>query len=624
MNLLKQGTPLNKLGTGVAGLVLVLVIVAAVNITLANLRVRVDLTEQKLFSLSHGTKQILATLPDDVVLKFYFSRSSSDVPIDLKTYARHVEDLLQEYRLAGHGRVILETYDPAPDSDAEEWAQRQGLEPMTISPFAPQVFFGLVAKCGSEEQCIPSLSPQDDPKLEFMITRTIARVAFPKKPVLGVMSSLPVLGPAASPMMMPNARDTGWIAFKELKETYDVRSVAAETDRIDPEISTLIVIHPKNLTTAALYAIDQFVLRGGRLIACVDPVSTMDTANEGNPMMMMGGSAPSTLGKLFDAWGVGFDTTKVVADLRAVTRLQGRGQVVECPTFLSVDPKGLNSDDLVNAQVRQVMLPFAGEFVDRTGGKVVFTPLITSSPGASCPIDAMGAQFATVPSIRSQFKPDGIGHVLAARLKGTFKTAFPHGPDAANTNSAPNQLVSGASTIVLFADTDFLADANCVRSVPVGFGMESYQPLNDNLTLFANAVEQLSGNEDLIGIRSRGSFNRPFTAVDELEYRAMLQWQAQEDQLTKKLEETRTQLQELQQQKSGSQKLLLSRQQQEAIERFRATEVDINRQLKEVRKSLRKDIDTLGVWVKTLNIAAIPLLVIIFGVVRNSLRRKRR
>lgn len=620
-----------RIGTGAAGLILVLVIVAAVCLILANLRVRVDLTQQRLFSLSSGTKQILAKLPDEVRLKFYFSRSSPDASVDLKAYARHVEDLLQEYRIAGHGKIVLETYDPQPDSDYEDAAQRDGVEPQPVPPYGQQLYFGLVAKCGSEAQALPAISPRDDARLEYDVTRLVSRVAFPKKPVIGVLSTLPVLGQPQNPMMMmqPQPRDEGWLAFRELKEDHDVRTVATDVDRIDPEIGTLIVFHPKSLAAKTLFAIDQFVLRGGRLIACVDPFSAVDQRNspETNPMMrMMGGGAPSTLGTLFETWGVGFDTGKVIADLHAVTRLQGQGQILESPTFLSVNPDGLNHDDVLMAQISRIMMPFAGSLVDRTGGKLAFTSLIASSPDASCPIDAMGAAFASVTSIGAQFKPDNMRHVLAARLKGTFKTAFPNGLPASEggqTNASPNQLVSGDSVVMIFADTDFLADENCVRMEPTLFGMQSIRPLNDNLALFANAVEQFSGREELIGLRSRGSFTRPFKVVDNLEARAMQVWQDKEKELSKELEDTRNQLQQLQRPEQGSQKMLLSREQQAAIERFRAQAARINLELKNVRKSLRKDIEDLGRWVKTIDIAAIPVLVVVFGVVRLSRRRRR-
>jgi ABC-type uncharacterized transport system involved in gliding motility auxiliary subunit len=238
----------------------------------------------------------------------------------------------------------------------------------------------------------------------------------------------------------------------------------------------------------------------------------------------------------------------------------------------------------------------------------------------------MGAQFATLSSVRAQFKPTGTRHVLAARLQGTFRTAFPNGAPAAEggaTNAAANRLVSGDSVVIVFADTDFLADENCVRNESIGFGLSSMRLIDDNLPLFANAVEQLAGRDELIGIRSRGSFQRPFAVVDDIEYRAMLQWQKQAEDLAKEEEEARNQIQELQKQKQGSQKQLFSREQQDAYDRFRARELEVKHELRAVNKNLRSDIETLGVWVKAVNIAAVPLLVIVFGVVRHNLRRRR-
>jgi ABC-type uncharacterized transport system involved in gliding motility auxiliary subunit len=616
----------SKIGTGAAGILLVAVIVVAANLILANARLRVDLTRERQYSLSDGTRRILSKMDRDVVLKFYFS-SSAELPVDLKTYARQVEDLLQEYRLASHGRLVVERYDPKPDSDAEERAEAEGLEPQTMNPFAPPVYFGLVAKCGSEAQAIPSLVSVEDNRLEYTLTRLVSRVLYPQKPVIGVLSSLPVLGTPMNPMMMmqQQPRDEGWVAFKMLKEDYDVRSVPPEAERIDPDINTLIVVHPKNLSDKTLFALDQFVLRGGRLLACVDPLSVVDSrSNPGNPMMqMMGGGAPSTLGKLFEAWGVGFDTARVVADLRGVTMLSSQGRVLESPTFLWLKSERMNRDDILTSPLSQVMLPFAGGLVDQTGGKLAFKPLLYSSKDASCLIDAMGAQFASVSSIRGQFKPDNQRHVLAARLSGAFRTAFPNGPEGTATNAAPDQLVKGNGTVMLVADTDFLYDENCVKPVNFGFGMQSYQPLNDNLTFFLNAVEQLSGREELLSLRARGSSKRTFQYVDELEQRAMRQWQVKEDELSKEQEATRKQIQELQQQKKGPQKLLLSREQQTALEQFRQKEMQIARQLKEVRKDLRSDIENLGVAVKTVNIATIPLLVVLFGIARVVVRRKR-
>ena len=621
----------SRIGTGAAGLAVLLVIIGAANLIIANLRLRIDLTGEKLYTLSEGSRKVLGKLENDVVLKFYFSSSSAEMPMGLKTYANQVQDLLKEYEIAGKGRVTLEAYDPKPDSDSEEWAQRYGIEPQQTNPFGQPVFFGLVAVSGETEQVIPGFNPRTETTLEYDITRLITRVAWPEKPVLGVMSSLSVLGAPQNPMMMMQRRqqpDQGWAAFKELRKDYTVREIKPDAEEIDADIKTLIVLHPKSLSDKTLFAIDQFVLRGGRLVACVDPFSVADfEANQQqNPMMMqMGGggqAGPSTLGKLFEAWGVGFDTAKVVADMSCSTKLNsGNGRVEDNPAFLSLAQVNMGKDDLLTAQLSSVMMPFAGAFSANTAKELTFTPLITTSKDNACLIDQMNAQFG-MGAMRAQLKPDGVQRVLAARLQGTFKTAFPNGIEGTGTNTVPNHLTSGTSTVMIFGDADFLNDRFCVQVMNSLFGAIA-QPINDNLTLFGNTVEQFAGREELIGVRSRGQFNRPFSKVDALEVKAMKKWQAEEERLEAALQETQQRLTELQQQKTGKERLILSKEQQSELEQFRKTQADTRKQLKEVRKNLNREIESLGLTLKVVNIALIPLLVIVFGLYRGFQRKKR-
>jgi len=623
---------LSRFGTGLAGLLVLLVIIGAANLIIANLRLRVDLTAERLYTLSTGSKQVLGKLENDVTLKFYFSASSAEMPMGLKTYANQVQDLLKEYELAGKGRVALEAYDPKPDSDSEEWAQRYGIEPQQTNPFGQPVYFGLVAVCGETEAVIPGFNPRTEATLEYDITRLITRVAWPEKPVIGVLSSLSVLGAPQNPMMMMRRQqqDQGWTAFRELRKDYTVREIQADAEAIDADIKALIVVHPKNLEDKALFAIDQFVLRGGRLIVCVDPfnIADFEANQQQNPMMMqMGGgqAGPSTLGKLFDAWGVTFDTAKIAADLSAATKLNsGNGRVEDNPAFLSLGTPNMAKDDLLTAQLSQVMLPFAGALSANTPKEITFTPLITTSKDNACLVDQMNAQFG-MSAMRAQLKPDGAQRTLAARLQGTFKTAFPDGLStngtAAATNAAPAHLTSGTSTVMLFGDADFLNDRFCVQVMNSLFGQVA-QPINDNLTLFGNTVEQFAGREELIGVRSRGQFNRPFVKVDQLEVKAMKQWQAEEERLEAALQETQQRLADLQQKKSGNERLILSKEQQAELEQFRKTQAETRKQLKEVRKSLNKDIERLGLSLKVVNIALLPLLVIGFGLFRGLRRRK--
>lgn len=637
-----KGKTFSRVGTGIAGLALLLAAIGAANLILSNLRIRADFTAEKLYTLSPGSRAILGKLDRDVTLKLYFSSGSSEMPMNLKTYAARVKDLLKEYELAGGGRVRLEAYDPKPDSDAEEWAQRYGVEPQQVNPFGQPVYFGLVSVCGETEQTLGALSPRAEATLEYDVTRLITRAAWPEKPVIGLMSGLPdILGARPDPMMMRRMpRNTGWAAFRELKKDYDVREVPDTADAIDPEIKTLILVHAKNLTEKTLFAIDQFVLRGGRLVAFVDPFSVMDmfASQERNPMMMqMGGPGrpgPSTLGKLFDAWGVTFDVSKTVADLSCSTPLNaGGGRAEENPAFLSLTSRNMAKNELLTARLSQVMLPFAGSFSFKASDGLSFTPVIVSSQDQACLVDQANARFG-MSAMRAQLTPDGVERTLAARLQGTFKTAFPGGrpkdetakdeaaaKDAA-TNAPPAALASGSGTVMLFGDSDFLADQFCVQTVNTLFG-QMIQPINDNLALFANVVEQFAGREELIGLRSRGPSNRPFVKVDALEARALGKWRKQEAELEAAMQETQQRLQALQKQKSGNERMILSKEQQDEIAQFRKTLADTRKRLKNVRKELTADIDRLGLILKVLNIGLVPLLVVLFGI-RHGLKRRAR
>ena len=618
---------------GAVALALIAAVIASANLIISSLPLRIDLTAEKLYTLSDGSKAVLGKLEEDVTLKFYFSASSAEMPMAIKTYATQVKNLLKEYELAGGGRVVLESYDPKPDSDAEEWAQRYGVEPQNVNPFGLPVYFGLVAVCGDREETLAAISPRTESTLEYDVTRLVTRVAWPERPVVGLMTSLKgVLGqqPNQMMMMMQGMRpQPGWAAFTELQKDYDLREISTETDKIDDDVKALVVLHAKDLSEKTLFAIDQFVIRGGRLIACVDPMSVMDlisSRQQQNPMMMQqpGADGPSTLGKLFDAWGVGFDTSKLACDLAAATKLNaGNGRAEENPAFLSLDKENMSADDLVVADLTQVMFPFAGSLVWSKTESLTFEPLIVTSADHACLVPRESAQFG-MGSMMRDLKPDGVKRTLAARISGTFKTAFPKGPDyvEGSTNAAVAVTASGKGAVVVFGDSDFLADQFCVQVMNSIFGQIA-QPINDNLVLFSNIIEQYAGREELIGVRSRGKSNRPFVKVDELEAKAMAKWQAKQMAFEEELQATRQRLMALQKEKTGNERMILSREQQEEIAKLRKAQADTSRQLKNVRKELTSGIDSLGVFLKALNILAVPLFIVAFGIFRGIRRRRR-
>ncbi|MBQ6136762.1 MAG: Gldg family protein [Kiritimatiellae bacterium] len=610
---------------GVVGLVLVGAIAASSVVILANLPLRCDMTAENLYTLSKGSKAVLGQLTEDVTLKYYVSSSSAEMPMALKTYAQQVGNLLKEYERAGGGRLVVEEYDPKPDSDAEEWAQRYGVEPQTGgNPFGQGIYFGVVAVCGDREETLGVLSPRTESTLEYDLTRLVTRVAWPERPVVGVMTSLPdVLGGQMNPMMMQMGQrpPQGWAAFSELAKDYDVRAVEPDSDKIDDDIKTLVVLHAKNLSDKALYAIDQFVLRGGKLVACVDPFSIKDmqsSRSQQNPMMgQMGGDGPSTLGKLFDAWGVKFEEGKISCDLEAATKLgNGQGGVESNPAFLSLGTANMDKGDLIVADLTNVMFPFAGAFTfEKKDMDISFEPVITTSKDNSCSTDKMSLQYGGM----KDMVPDGKDRILAARLSGTFKTAFPKGPDG--TNDVSKALAEGKGNVLLFADSDFLADDFCVRMMRTPFGSIP-QLINENLTLFSNAMEQFAGREELIGVRSRGASDRPFTVVNELEAEATKKWQAREAAFQEELQQTQQRLSALQKEKKGGERFILSKEQQDEIVKLRKSQAETRKQLKNVRKELTADIDSLGLRLKVVNIALVPVLVVLFGLMRGFLRRK--
>ena len=610
---------------GVVGLVLVGAIAASSVVILANLPLRCDMTAENLYTLSKGSKAVLGQLTEDVTLKYYVSSSSAEMPMALKTYAQQVGNLLKEYERAGGGRLVVEEYDPKPDSDAEEWAQRYGVEPQTGgNPFGQGIYFGVVAVCGDREETLGVLSPRTESTLEYDLTRLVTRVAWPERPVVGVMTSLPdVLGGQMNPMMMQMGQrpPQGWAAFSELAKDYDVRAVEPDSDKIDDDIKTLVVLHAKNLSDKALYAIDQFVLRGGKLVACVDPFSIKDmqsSRSQQNPMMgQMGGDGPSTLGKLFDAWGVKFEEGKISCDLEAATKLNnGQGGVESNPAFLSLGTANMDKGDLIVSDLTNVMFPFAGAFTfEKKDMDIAFAPVITTSKDNSCSTDKMSMQYGGM----KDMVPDGKERILAARLSGTFKTAFPKGPDG--TNDVSKALAEGKGNVLLFADSDFLADDFCVRMMRTPFGSIP-QLINENLTLFSNAMEQFAGREELIGVRSRGASDRPFTVVNELEAEATKKWQAKEAEFQEELQQTQQRLSALQREKKDGERFILSKEQQDEIVKLRKSQAETRKQLKNVRKELTADIDSLGLRLKAVNIALVPVLVVLFGLLRGFLRRR--
>ncbi len=617
----------------VAGVGAMFLIVVALNFILGAFKTRLDLTQEKAYTLSAGTRAILKKLEAPVEIRFYCTQGEKEMPSQFKTYAQHVEDLLAEYRQQGRGNIEIKKLNPAPDSDAEDSARLDGIEGQLLSN-GENLYLGLAISYLDEKMAIPFLSPEKEKLLEYDITRAISRVANPQKPVIGVMTPLPMFGQPMNPMMMRMGQQPqeAWVIISELQRDFTVKQVPLETDKIDDEIKVLIVAHPKEIKDSAQYAIDQFIMRGGKLIAFLDGMSMVDSRNQQNPMMPNMGGGGSTLDKLVKAWGLQFDTTKVVADLNFQSRFMQNNRQQVAPAVLSLNSQGINKEDVVTSQLDSLLIPFAGVFTGTPAAGLKETVLLHTTPDSQL-VEGMMAQFSGE-QITKDFKPSGTPQKLAIRLSGKFKTAFPDGKpvekeadkkdekkDEKKTEDSVKE-TKGDNAVILVGDSDILYDQFCVQVQNI-FGQKVVIPRNGNLNLVQNMVEQMAGDSNLIEVRSRATLNRPFTVVQKMQAQAEASYRNKIKELEDGLQETQKRLNELQSKKEKGQRFILSPEQQQEVERFKKQEAGSKKELKEVRRNLRQDIDALENRVKWLNIAGMPIVVTLFGVGRAFLKGQR-
>lgn len=616
-----------------AGIVVMLAIVIAINVITGVKPLRVDLTQEKAFTLSAGTKTILRKLDTPVKIRFYCTQSDTATPetVYLKSYAREVENLLQEYKQIAGRNLIIEKYDPQPDSDAEDSAKLDGLEPQQLST-GDEFYLGLSVSLADQSVALPFLDPGRERQLEYDITRAIARVLTPEKPVVGVMSALPVFGQMGNPMMEQMGQQGGapaWTFIEQLKQEFNVKQIEMTADKIDDDVKVLVVIFPRDISDKAQYAIDQFVLRGGKLIAFLDAQSVL-ASHQQNPMSgEMGGGASASLDKLLKAWGIQFDPSKVVADLNFKMEVGGgNGQPTEAPAFLALTPEGINTNDVVTSDLDNIWLPMCGAFTGEPAAGLKETVLLNSTTESEL-VDSMMAGMDGA-GILNGFKPSGVNYKLAIRLTGKFKTAFPDGmpADSGSTNQAAkdaNSLKESKveTSVVLFGDSDLLADDFSLRKVDSPFGAMVTE-MNANLDLAQNLVEQMAGDENLIGVRSRATLNRPFTLIKKMEAQAEASGQAKIDELQQSLQDTEQRLNELQQQKQDKdQRFILSPEQKAEVDNFKKKQAEISRELKQTQKDLHKEVVSLETRLEWLNILAMPLGVTMAGIGVAVIKRKK-
>jgi gliding motility-associatede transport system auxiliary component len=595
------------------GLVALLLLLVAVNYLAGLGAARIDLTDGKIYTLSPGTKKILRNLAAPVKLKLYISQGES-VPVPLRSFAQRVEDTVREFKAVAGSNLIVEKYNPKPDSEEEDAAQLDGIEPQQLYS-GEQFYLGAAVSQLERKQSLPTISPQRERLLEYDLVRAIARVGSPERPKVGLMAGLPVLGERFNPFTRQSSEP--WVLANELKREFEVKEVPLSAKAIDKDLSVLLVIHPRDLPQETEYALDQFVLRGGKLIAFVDPYAYFDQS----PVMpgMPPQASSSTLPTLFKAWGVSFDPGKVISDVV----FGSGGGTRYTPTVLSLNRTAFSRDDVVTGQIETLLYAFGGAFDVKAPEGLRVTELVRSSPNSML-VDNADATKSGDEATKS-FQPSGKALPLALRLTGKFKTAFPEGlaeekkprPGTPELREAANE-----NSVILVADVDMLADGAAVDIQEV-FGRKIVVPSNGNLAFALGMVEQFAAGDELIGLRSRAAAFRPLSVVRELEAEAQKEYFGKIKSLEDELARTTAKLQELQKAQGGAGKSaqILSPEQQAELERFRKTVAETRLALKEVRKNLRQDAEALVFWTKVANIALMPLLVALAGLLVALIRR---
>lgn len=603
-------------------------------------RARIDLTEQHLYTLSDGTRSVLRGLQDPITLRLFYSRRLGAAVPAYGAYAERVRAMLDEYAAVSGGRIRLEVFDPEPFSETEDRALAFGLQRVPVDQSGEQVYFGLAGvNLLDDERTVPFFQPERERFLEFDLTRLVYELSSPRRPVVGVMSSLPLNG---DPRMMMMMRGAGggqpYAVMQSLRQFFTIQDVALDAQRIPDEVQTLMVVHPQDLPEATLYAIDQFVMRGGKLVAFVDPHSEGQASRPGP-----GGRPPadtaSQLDRLLNAWGVEAPNDQVVFDLRGAWRVRAnpndRVQAVDYVAWFNMQGDSISQTEVATAQLNQVTVAAAGELRRREGAAIEFTPLLTSSTQAMLGPVAQVRENPDPARILAGFRPDGERHVIAARIRGELASAFPDGPPAAPAGSerpadfpAHRARSDGAANFVVIHDADVLEDRFWVRLQDF-FGQQVATPFSDNGSLVANILDTFAGGDALISLRSRGESLRPFTLVDDIRRNADARFRQTERELTERLQQTERRLRELRQGQGGERGAaqsgaVITPEQRAEIDRAREEILRTRQQLRAVQLDLRREIDGTETWLRVLNIVAVPLLLAIFAIGLGVARSRRR
>lgn len=604
---------------------------------------RLDLTEGRLYTLSGGTRAMLESMAEPITVRFFFSESlAADLP-GFRQYAQRVRELLETYAARAGGAMALQVIDPEPFSPAEDEAVALGLRGVPLTEQGERLYFGMAATNTTDDlEVVPFFQDAREAFLEYDLTRAFYRLANPKRPVVGLISTLPVDG-GFDPQ---RGAQPAWTVAEQIRQLFELRDLTTEVAEVPGDVDVLMVVHPRDLPGATRYAIDQFVLGGGKAMVFVDPFSEAAAGipDPENPMRLHNSRLPG----LFAAWGVELAPGMIVGDRLTARKVRGgtreRPVAVDYIAWLALGADNFDRENIVTAQLGAINVATAGALSPVEGASTEFTPLIRSSNEAML-FERMHVQFMPDPAqLLADFAATGESYVMAARVSGPAETAFPDGPPPPEDDAAANDPAAagedegedaapalpeghraasdGPINVLIVADSDVLSDRFWVQAGNF-IGQDVVVPVADNGAFAVNALDVYAGSSELIGLRSRRTSDRPFTVVRALERQAEERFRETEEMLQAQVRETEAQLAELQVGGDGSQPVLTP-EQQESIAAFRERLVSTRRQLREVQLALRRDIERLGSGLQFLNVALVPILVALVGLVVALLRARRR
>jgi len=590
---------------------------------------RLDLTQNHLYTTAPGTDRILKSIKEPINLYFFFSEKTAEQIPTLKTYGTRVREFLEELQTRSSGNVRVHVIDPQPFSEDEDRANELGVKSVPVGAAGSQFFFGLAGTNSTDgHAAIEFFDPQKEQFLEYDVVKLIYTLANPKKPVVAWLSTIP-MGESMDPRT--GGLRPAWALYAQVQQLFDVHEIQSNTAKIDADVNTLVIVHPKGLTPATQWAIDQYALRGGHILLFVDPVAEADPAGQGdpsNPMAAMGADKSSHFNTLLSDWGVNFDPKLVVADRgRALSVSMHQGEPAQQHLgILGLNSTSFNSNDVVTAGLSNVNVATAGFLTPIKGATTKFESILQSSTDAETMPAERFAMLFDPATLLEGFKPTGQRYTIAARVTGNVKTMFPGGPPAGVT-LAPGQTALKESVkplnLIVFADTDLLSDFMWVHEQNI-FGQQVAQAWASNGDLVLNSLDNLSGSSDLISVRGRATFTRPFERVEALRRVADDRFRAKEQELEQQLRDTEDKLETLQSKRSDKSALILTPEQEKELDHFQDEKVSIRKQLRQVRAGLDEEIKSLGTELKILNIVVVPFAFVVVVLLIAVGRRRQR